>query len=243
LLQLISGVIEPDNGFVKFENHVDRLGEIAYMQQSDLLFPWLDVKENLLLPLKIKNKLSKNSYDDMIEKSNILGIYEYLSFYPHELSGGLKQRVAFLRTILQDSEFILLDEPFASLDAIKRIEIYSWIENLKDYINKLQTSNVFLSCSRSEGWNLPLIEAMACGIPSIYSDCSGQLEFAKDKGIPVKVLGEKSTDTGNGNYYEPDFNDLSIDFSLPRKQKYLSLGLDSIISAIFQYSTRSSQNV
>ncbi len=136
LLQLISGVIEPDNGFVKFENHVDRLGEIAYMQQSDLLFPWLDVKENLLLPLKIKNKLSKNSYDDMIEKSNILGIYEYLSFYPHELSGGLKQRVAFLRTILQDSEFILLDEPFASLDAIKRIEIYSWIENLKDYINK-----------------------------------------------------------------------------------------------------------
>jgi len=106
------------------------------MQQDDLLFPWLDVKENLLLPLKIKNKLSKKTYDDMIEKSNILGIYEYLSFYPNELSGGLKQRVAFLRTILQDSEFILLDEPFASLDAIKRIEIYSWIEKLKDYINK-----------------------------------------------------------------------------------------------------------
>lgn len=136
MLQLISGVTEPDSGFVHFENHNKRLGEIAYMQQDDLLLPWLDVKENLLLPLKIKNKLSKKTYDDMIEKSNVLGIYEYLSFYPNELSGGLKQRVAFLRTILQDSEFILLDEPFASLDAIKRIEIYSWIEKLKDYINK-----------------------------------------------------------------------------------------------------------
>lgn len=94
-----------------------------------------------------------------------------------------------------------------------RIKTYSHLD-IKDYINKLQTSNVFISCSRSEGWNLPLIEAMACGIPSIYSDCSGQLEFTKDKGIPVKVLGEKSTDTGNGNYYEPDFNDLSIKMRL-----------------------------
>jgi glycosyltransferase involved in cell wall biosynthesis len=68
---------------------------------------------------------------------------------------------------------------------------------------------VFLSCSRSEGWNLPLCEAMACGIPSIYSNCSGQLEFAKSKGHPVKILGEKQIPNGYGNYYEPDFNDLS----------------------------------
>ena len=65
-----------------------------------------------------------------------LGIYKFLTYYPSELSGGLRQRVAFLRTILQDSNLILLDEPFASLDAIKRLEIYNWIENLKDYINK-----------------------------------------------------------------------------------------------------------
>jgi autotransporter strand-loop-strand O-heptosyltransferase len=93
----------------------------------------------------------------------------------------------------------------------------------EDYITYLKNGHVFLSCARSEGWNLPLIEAMACGTPSIYSACSGQMEFAEGKGLPVKVLGENSTN-GNtyskftrnlgqntipGNYYEPDFKDLA----------------------------------
>ena len=136
LLQLISGVLEPSKGKVFLQDKEKRLGEIAYMQQNDLLLPWLNVQENVLLPLKIKNKKNAETYDDMLQKAKVLGIENYLNFYPKELSGGLRQRVAFLRTILQDSNFILLDEPFASLDAIKRIEIYSWIENLKDYINK-----------------------------------------------------------------------------------------------------------
>ena len=72
----------------------------------------------------------------MLEKAKILGIEEYLQFFPNELSGGLKQRVSLLRTILQNSEFILLDEPFASLDAITRLELYSWIERIKKLINK-----------------------------------------------------------------------------------------------------------
>lgn len=87
----------------------------------------------------------------------------------------------------------------------------------EEYIKLLKSCNVFVSCARSEGWNLPLIESMACGTPSIYSDCSGQLEFAKGRGIPVKVLGEKPVDSSTynhfndsvGNYYEPDFNHLS----------------------------------
>jgi autotransporter strand-loop-strand O-heptosyltransferase len=93
----------------------------------------------------------------------------------------------------------------------------------EDYVKYLQTGHVFLSCARSEGWNLPLIEAMACGTPSIYSNCSGQLEYAQGKGLPVKILGEKpATDNYysnfginledkfiSGNYYEPDFEDLA----------------------------------
>lgn len=78
-----------------------------------------------------------------------------------------------------------------------------------ELIKILKSSNVFLSCSRSEGWNLPLIEAMACGIPSLYSECSGQLEFAKGLGLPVKIHGE-ITDKKNKmhGWYDPDFNDL-----------------------------------
>jgi autotransporter strand-loop-strand O-heptosyltransferase len=89
----------------------------------------------------------------------------------------------------------------------------------EDYIKYLKTGHVFVSCARSEGWNLPLIEAMACGTPSIYSECSAQMEFAKGKGLPVKVTEEKAANENNygrytmsdlpGNYYEPDFEDLS----------------------------------
>jgi autotransporter strand-loop-strand O-heptosyltransferase len=89
----------------------------------------------------------------------------------------------------------------------------------ENYIKYLKTGHVFVSCARSEGWNLPLIEAMACGTPSIYSECSAQMEFAEGKGFPVKIVGEKPADSNDygrykmsdlpGNYYEPDFNHLS----------------------------------
>jgi autotransporter strand-loop-strand O-heptosyltransferase len=85
-----------------------------------------------------------------------------------------------------------------------------------EYVNLLKSCDVFVSCARSEGWNLPLIESMSCGTPSIYSNCSGQLEFAEGKGIPVNILGEKPVDSNHynqfnesvGNYYDPNFNHL-----------------------------------
>jgi len=108
----------------------------------------------------------------------------------------------------------------------KRLEHYGLIDerikikhfpSREDYITYLKNGHVFLSCARSEGWNLPLIEAMACGTPSIYSACSGQMEFAKGKGLPVKILGEKPVmdadynhfNSSVGNYYEPDYKDLA----------------------------------
>ena len=92
----------------------------------------------------------------------------------------------------------------------------------EDYIKYIKKGHIFLSCSRSEGWNLPLIEAMSCGTPSIYSNCSAQLEFAEGKRLPVKIIGERiatyqadskytmavTTAQIPGNYYEPDFVDL-----------------------------------
>jgi glycosyltransferase involved in cell wall biosynthesis len=89
-----------------------------------------------------------------------------------------------------------------------RLKILHFLQR-DDYLKYLRNGNVFLSCSRSEGWNLPLIESMACGTPSIYSNCSGQLEFASGKGHPVKIIDEKPIPDSVGNYYEPDFADLS----------------------------------
>jgi FkbM family methyltransferase len=88
----------------------------------------------------------------------------------------------------------------------------------EEYVKTLKSADVFLSCARGEGWNLPLIEAMSCGIPSMYSDWGAQLEFANGRGIPVKIKGEVPAAVQNeeswnpntpGNFAEPDFEDLS----------------------------------
>jgi FkbM family methyltransferase len=82
----------------------------------------------------------------------------------------------------------------------------------KEYVKYLQEAHVFVSCARSEGWNLPLIEAMACGTPSIYSDWGGQLQFAENKGVPVSVKGLTPANHEHkdfpGDYCEPDWDDL-----------------------------------
>lgn len=89
--------------------------------------------------------------------------------------------------------------------------------NKNDYVNLLKSVDVFLSCARSEGWNLPLIEAMACGIPATYSNWGAQLEFAENKGIPIDIIGEVPAAVDNneswiknapGNFCEPNFEDL-----------------------------------
>lgn len=126
---------------------------------------------------------------------------------------------------------INVDNPFAE-DRLKtteeRLEKYgirhSGIKvvhhlSKSEYVELLKSSDVFVSCARGEGWNLPLIEAMACGIPSIYSDWGGQLEFAKGRGIPVKIKGEIPASTPSndytwiadapGNFADPDFEDLA----------------------------------
>ena len=81
-----------------------------------------------------------------------------------------------------------------------------------EYVKHLQTADVFISCARSEGWNLPLIESMSCGTPSIYSDWGGQLQFARGKGIPVGIKGLRPANIEHkewpGEYCEPDWDDL-----------------------------------
>ncbi len=89
----------------------------------------------------------------------------------------------------------------------------------EEYIRLIRECDVFVSCARSEGWNLPLIEAMSSGIPSIYSNWGAQLQFAENKGIPVRIVGEVPASVENneswnpstpGNFIEPDFDDLKI---------------------------------
>jgi glycosyltransferase involved in cell wall biosynthesis len=139
--------------------------------------------------------------------------FKFILFGRWEYRKATKEIIeTFLKTFTKDDPIDLIlsvDNDFSNdgfISTEERLQHFNFIDDRikvkhflsrKDYIEYLKTGHVFLSCSRSEGWNLPLIEAMACGTPSIYSECSGQLQFAKDKGLPVKVLGENLTQGNN----------------------------------------------
>lgn len=139
---------------------------------------------------------------------------------------------SFLKAFPNDQTvelYLKVDNPFASdgltsteqrLDKFKltdpRIKIVNQ-QSQEEYVELLQSCDVFVSCSRGEGWNLPLIEAMACGIPAIYSSWGAQLEFANGHGLPVKIKEEIPAAVSNdeswdssapGNFAEPNFDHL-----------------------------------
>ena len=161
------------------------------------------------------------------------GRFKFIIFGRWDYRKSTKEMIeTFLKEFKPDEPvdlIVSIDNPFSG-DNFKtteeRLEHYGFTDeriklkhfpSREDYITYIKNGHVFLSCARSEGWNLPLIEAMACGTPAIYSSCCAQMEFAKGKGLPVKVIGEKPALDANynhfntvvGNYYEPDFKDLA----------------------------------
>lgn len=120
ILSIIGNLDEKSSGIIKFKNKDIKVG---YMFQEDLLFPWLTVYENTVLGLKIKKELNeenKKYVNDLLEK---YGLIEFKNNYPKELSGGMRQRVALIRTLALKPDILLLDEPFSALDYHTRIEI------------------------------------------------------------------------------------------------------------------------
>lgn len=110
---------------------------ISYMPQRDSLLPWRTALENICLPLEVEKKLPKKVYKEKaLELLKKLNLENYKSYLPKNLSGGMKQRIAFARTLIKDSDIFLLDEPFSALDAISKIEIREWVKNILDSLNK-----------------------------------------------------------------------------------------------------------
>jgi len=103
---------------------------IAYMLQKDLLLPWRTVKKNIILPLELSGKL-KNTDTGFIHKMiSEFGLEDFIDAYPDELSGGMRQRVALLRTWLMEGSVMLLDEPFGALDALTRNHMQDWLTGI-----------------------------------------------------------------------------------------------------------------
>ena len=138
LLNIIAGLEEPDAGVVEFggdpSNH--RLGHIGYMQQKDLLLPWRTVLDNATLGLELRGMSRRQARRKALDLSQEFGLEGFENQYPFTLSGGMRQRAAFLRTMLLDQDVILLDEPFGALDALTRVQMQEWLLDLWDSLGR-----------------------------------------------------------------------------------------------------------
>lgn len=129
LLRIIAGLTKAA-GEVSGENHESLHQKIAYMGQTDLLLPWLTALDNALLSGKLHHQITHALKKQAIELFAKVGLSTAIKKFPHELSGGMRQRVALIRTLLQKKPVVLMDEPFSGLDAITRFQLQAVARNL-----------------------------------------------------------------------------------------------------------------
>ena len=138
LLNIISGLDNPNNGEIIINDieSKNRLGKLSFMHQKDLLLPWKTVLDNAILGLEIQNGNKNTSQKRALELLDTFGLKGYENYYPNQISGGMRQRASFLRTILTNKKILLLDEPFSALDSITRSQMQKWLLKLWEQFNK-----------------------------------------------------------------------------------------------------------
>ena len=141
LLNIIAGLDQPDSGTIELSGSIsktmkDRLGGTGYMQQKDLLLPWRSVLDNTILGLELSGMSRKRAREQALELTETFGLKGFEHLYPFALSGGMRQRAAFLRTMLLNQDIVLLDEPFGALDALTRVQMQEWLMELWDSMKK-----------------------------------------------------------------------------------------------------------
>ena len=129
VFRLVTGLDEPSTGTISLESNpnMQRLGKVGYMPQQDLLLPWRTILDNACLPLEIAGIGKKTAREQVLPLLQEFGLGGKEDNYPGELSGGMKQRVAFLRAVLSGNPLLLLDEPFSALDAITKLSMQEWL--------------------------------------------------------------------------------------------------------------------
>jgi ABC-type nitrate/sulfonate/bicarbonate transport system ATPase subunit len=130
LLELVAGLEQPSSGDLEVDGRrdsPDRLAQCALMQQRDLLLPWRSAAANAALPLELAGIRQSEAMARVAPLFDRFGLSGFEDTPPYELSGGMRQRVAFLRTLLAGKPVLLLDEPFGSLDSITRADMQEWL--------------------------------------------------------------------------------------------------------------------
>ncbi len=136
LLNILSGLLEPTEGWVS------HAGTLGYVSQKDLLLPWRNIIENILLPLEIRHSLDATSVLRARELLRQFGLETFAAAYPHEISGGMRQKVSLIRSFMQDPKIFLLDEPFSAIDSNARMQM---AQLFRDYVLSSGKSAVFVT--------------------------------------------------------------------------------------------------
>lgn len=118
ILSLTAGLLKPSRGEIRREN-----AEFGYMLQRDALFPWRTVEANIFLPLEVKKRNTPEMRENALRLAEKYGLKDFLKKKPTELSGGMRQRVALIRTLAAQPDILLLDEPFSALDYQTRLKV------------------------------------------------------------------------------------------------------------------------
>ena len=132
LFNIIAGLLEPSGGRVMIDgaDATGTIGRVGYMLQKDLLLPWRTVLDNVILGMEIQGVPLQAARDRALPLLRRYGLGGFEHLYPSALSGGMRQRAALLRTLMFDTDVILLDEPFGALDAQTKLQMQEWLLQL-----------------------------------------------------------------------------------------------------------------
>lgn len=166
LLSILAGIDkQTSGGIIKDEKTV-----VGYMLQQDALFPWLTIYENAILGLKIKKMATKENKEYVKKLLNEYKLGDFLNAYPKELSGGMRQRVALIRTLALKPDILLLDEPFSALDYQSRLKIS---DDVYKIIKKENITAILVSHDIAEAISMSnqvlVLSKRPCTIKNIYN--------------------------------------------------------------------------
>ena len=191
LLSMIAGLISPERGAILLNNaplHSQK-SRIGYMLQKDHLFEWRTILSNVLLGLEIQKRLDASSKEKAMEMLKTYGLDDFANSKPSQLSGGMRQRVALIRTLVLGPELLLLDEPFSALDYQTRLNV---ADDIWKIIKKEQTTAILVTHDLSEAVSMAdrvlvlsprpgrLIKNISIEFPELVDDSPMHRRNAKD---------------------------------------------------------------
>jgi len=129
MFNIISGVLTPSAGTVELDGRdiTGQAGQVGYMLQKDLLLPWRTVLENICLGAMLNGRVTRKQKAEGVALAERYGLGDFVNHYPSALSGGMRQRVALMRTLAMHRDVLLLDEPFGALDSMTRLAMQQWL--------------------------------------------------------------------------------------------------------------------